>query len=338
MKPAAVEVVQLPEEPAIKPARDVAGPSAKRSPSEAKAAPAPLPPTPPPLISEVPAKEERPGFFQRLNPFRSRRARSGESEAPTPLNAGGKPAASAPQEKTAPAPPALPPPAAITKAEPKIVSEPAPAPKPAPKPVRVAVASPTPLPPKVEETPKPAAAPVPTPPPAPSYPRYKYLNPAPPAAGNRRTAELLFDRGTRAQRDGRFNEAITDYQAALRADPAYFEALYNLGLAAYAAGQTGLSLSAYERGLSINPTHLNARYNFALALQKAGYVRDAASELERLLVDHPLETRAHLTLGNLYSQDLSQNARAREHYQKVLQLDPRHPQAGTIRYWLSSNP
>ena len=52
----------------------------------------------------------------------------------------------------------------------------------------------------------------------------------------------------------------------------------------------------------------------------------------------PGEARAHVALANLYAQQLGQPARAREHYLRLLELDPQHPQATAIRYWLEANP
>ena len=83
---------------------------------------------------------------------------------------------------------------------------------------------------------------------------------------------------------------------------------------------------------------VDARYNFALVLKQANYLADAVNELERLLASYPNETRANLALGNLYAQQFHQPAKARQHYLKVLEVDPRHPQAGAIRYWLAANP
>jgi tetratricopeptide (TPR) repeat protein len=169
-------------------------------------------------------------------------------------------------------------------------------------------------------------------------PRYAYERPAVPAPGKRADAERHFARGVREQREGRATQAMTEYLAAVQADPAYFEAHYNLGLAAFAAGHLPRSLSAYERALSIKPTDLNARFNFALALQKAGYLRDAVNELETVLAAHPGEVRAHLALANLLAQELGEPARARPHYLRVLEADPRHPQSVAIRQWLNAHP
>ena len=97
------------------------------------------------------------------------------------------------------------------------------------------------------------------------------------------------------------------------------------------------ALTAYEIALAIRSDSLDARYQFALTLKQAGYVIDSVNELERLLGAYPNESRAHLALGNLYAQ-LRQPARAREHYVKVLQIDPGNPQAPYVRDWLVTNP
>jgi tetratricopeptide (TPR) repeat protein len=125
---------------------------------------------------------------------------------------------------------------------------------------------------------------------------------------------------------------------AARLDPSYFEAYYNLGLADTKIGNLPAALAAYEDALAVDPTSLEARYNFALVLKQANYIADAVKEFERVLVSYPNETRAHLALGNLYAQQLHQPAKARPHYVKVLEAEPRHPQARDIRYWLAANP
>lgn len=169
-------------------------------------------------------------------------------------------------------------------------------------------------------------------------PRYRYRSPSRPAEGNRSKAEPYFAQGVKAQRDKHWREAISDYQNALKMDPSFFGAYYNLGLVAAEAGDLSAALNAYEYALAITPDSLNARYNFAYTLQAAGYFQDSAIELRKLLALNPNETRAHLLLGNLYSQRLGQPVAAREHYLKVLEMEPQHPQATQIRYWLAAHP
>jgi tetratricopeptide (TPR) repeat protein len=171
-----------------------------------------------------------------------------------------------------------------------------------------------------------------------NIPRYAYRSLEKPATGDRFKAQGSFTQAVEAHRDQRLTEAMTNYQQAILADPAFYEAHYNLGLASYEAKDWAVSLSAYETALSINPTSANCRYNFALALQQAGFYLDAADELEKLIAQSPGEARAHLTLASLYADELGKPLLARPHYMKVLELEPQHSQAPAIRYWLASNP
>ena len=169
-------------------------------------------------------------------------------------------------------------------------------------------------------------------------PRYAYRAPLRPVEGNRREAERQFSKGVKAHSAGKWAEAVSAYRAALQADPTHFEACYNLGVAAEQAGNLAESLAAYENALAIQPDSVNARYNFALCLKRGGYFLDAAAELEQILALHASDARTRLALANLYAQQLRQPDKARGHYNKLLELDPRHPQADAIRHWLVQNP
>lgn len=167
------------------------------------------------------------------------------------------------------------------------------------------------------------------------YPRYVYLRPAAPSAGDVQAGNLWFAKGLDAQRDGRFMEALQAYQAAVDANPAFFEAYYNFVVAALQLGRVRDALRMSEYALALRPDSKDARFNFALSLRRAGYFQDAAEELEQLLRRHPNDTRAWLALGNLYAQQLGQPERARQCYQRLLALEPGHPEAEAVRYWLS---
>jgi len=190
----------------------------------------------------------------------------------------------------------------------------------------------------VKSVPPPVSSPVAPEPPALVIPRYTYLSPAKPSPGDRTEADKAFRRGIKAQQAGDRTRAITEYQAALQSDPAFFNAYYNLGLAALDGGNMRLSLAAYETALALNSESADARYNFALALKSAGYFEDAAAQLLQILAASPDDARAHLAVANIYSQQLRQPRQAREHYLRVLELNPRHAEATKIRFWLAANP
>jgi tetratricopeptide (TPR) repeat protein len=172
----------------------------------------------------------------------------------------------------------------------------------------------------------------------PTFLRYDYSRPTTPSPGSRATSKKYLESGLKLHRAGNISGAATEYLIAVNTDPSHFEANYNLGLASYQAGNFRRSLSAYEQALSIKPTDEDARYNFALALDRAGYPIDAANELQRLLSANDQRTDAHLSVANLYANRLGETAKARKHYRKVLELDPKHPESVAIRYWLAANP
>jgi tetratricopeptide (TPR) repeat protein len=171
-----------------------------------------------------------------------------------------------------------------------------------------------------------------------NWPRYRYQSPTRPEPGNHSEAELSFAQALQAQQRQQLPEAVQAYRQAIQLDPSYYDAYYNLGLVTSASGNLPLSLNSYESALAIRPESVDARYNLALVLKQANYPIDAANELEKLLAINPNDSRAHLALGNLYAQQLGLSGKARQHYLKVLETDPRNPQAPSVRYWLTANP
>lgn len=158
-----------------------------------------------------------------------------------------------------------------------------------------------------------------------------------PPPGNRREAQKLFLQGSQAQQGHRSADAVAAYRKAAQLDPTYFEAHYNLGLAATDAGDLSLALKAYQNALGLVPDSLDARYNYALVLKQTGHLKESATELETVLSKYPNESRAHLALGNLYAQQLQDTERAREHYARVLELDPTNSQGDAIRHWIAEH-
>jgi tetratricopeptide (TPR) repeat protein len=184
-----------------------------------------------------------------------------------------------------------------------------------------------------------ASAPVKMIPPAPpTYPRYLYLSPRKPKAGDRKAATQAFAAAQLSESNQDLTAGMNSYQKAAGLDPAWFEAQYNYAVLAYRLRDFNHSLASSEMALALRPDDTDARYNFALALKAAGYATDAVNELKKIVAANPDEARAQLALGNLYAEQLRDPSRARQHYLKWLALDPHNPQATNIRFWLSDNP
>jgi hypothetical protein len=185
----------------------------------------------------------------------------------------------------------------------------------------------------------PATAPVKLLPPAPpTFPRYLYLSPPKPRAGDRKAAALAFADAQQSEQKKDLAQAMDSYRKAAALDPAWFEAQYNYAVLAFGQRDYNHSLAASEMALALQPDSADARYNFALGLKASGYAPDAVNELKKIVAANPDEARAQLALGNLYAQQMRDPAQARQHYLKWLALDPQNPQATNIRYWLTANP
>jgi len=197
----------------------------------------------------------------------------------------------------------------------------------------------TPMPPAVVESP---ANQLPEPPPAPStggtFTRYTYVGAGKTTPGDRAVAQDFAAKGSDAMSAKRYSEATTAFRSAAETDPSWFQARLNYSAAALQAGRVTESLRAGEGALALKSDSPEARYNFALALKQGNYIVDAAIELERLLILKPNDADAHLTLGNIYAQQLRQPDKARIHYLRVLELKPAHPSSTAIRFWLKANP
>ncbi|MGV3771532.1 MAG: tetratricopeptide repeat protein [Verrucomicrobiales bacterium] len=192
------------------------------------------------------------------------------------------------------------------------------------------------------QIPRPAANPAPMMRPAPPVEekpkvvaRYPFKRQMHLPEGDRAAAEISYNKAVTAHQEKRIASAIESYMEAIKLNPAYFQAYYNLSLAAYQIRDLPLAMSAGEAAVFLKPGSVDSRYNFALALRDANYHFDAANQLRELLVESPDDIRAHFTLANIYAQQLNLPQLAQRHYMKVLQLDPRHPQAAQIRYWIS---
>ncbi len=298
-----VEVVHVPPEPIIKSAPDGVVPTA---------APPAIVPAPPPVAASTTT----------VGPSTNAPAAPVVAAAPrpqkrsffqrlNPLNLLRR------DTKAAPGPTPLPPTGANSQAAPVAAAAPAAA----------VIASAT----RMAEPAGEGAAPV-------AWSRYSYHSPPTSAPGDRTAAVAAFAQGAQAQREHRLAQAAQAFTQATQLDPSYFEAQFYLAWVLYEQKSYEASLAAYENALALQPDSVAARYSFALALKAAHYPLDAANELEKVLVSNPKETRAHLALANLCAEQLRDPARARQHYLKVLELDPHHPQASDIRFWLAANP
>ncbi len=127
--------------------------------------------------------------------------------------------------------------------------------------------------------------------------------------------------GTELQAQGRVDDAIALYRAALARDPDDALTYSNLGTALAARGELDEAIAQYRTALHFAPNDADSHYNLANALMAQGNLADAAGEFREALRIDPTLADAHVNLGNALTA-LGQTEEAAAHYRQAIELRP----------------
>jgi tetratricopeptide (TPR) repeat protein len=125
--------------------------------------------------------------------------------------------------------------------------------------------------------------------------------------------------GTELQAQGKLEEAIALYRAALARDPNDAVTRSNLGTALVAKGQLDEAIAQYRAALDLAPNDADSHYNLANALMARGKLVDAAGHFQEALRIDPGLAEAYLNLGNALVA-LGQTEEAADHYRRAIEL------------------
>jgi tetratricopeptide (TPR) repeat protein len=127
--------------------------------------------------------------------------------------------------------------------------------------------------------------------------------------------------GTELQAQGKVDDAIALYRAALVRDPNDALTYSNLGTALAARGQLDEAIAQYQRAVALAPNDADNHYNLANALAAQGKLPDAVSQFQVALRVDPSLADAHLNLGNALTA-LGRPDEAAVHYRQAIELRP----------------
>ncbi|HUI06510.1 MAG TPA: tetratricopeptide repeat protein [Verrucomicrobiae bacterium] len=139
-------------------------------------------------------------------------------------------------------------------------------------------------------------------------------------------ADVPYSLGNFLASKGNLGEAIRQYEQALRIKSDYPEAHNNLGVALQQMGRSGEAMAEYEVALRLRPDFGEAHYNLAKALSQAGRIAEAIPHYEQALRFRPALVIAHEDLGLALRRE-GKMARAIAHLEQAVRIAPDDPEA-----------
>jgi Flp pilus assembly protein TadD len=130
-----------------------------------------------------------------------------------------------------------------------------------------------------------------------------------------------YNLGTTLAGQGRTEEAIGAYRAALRVKADYPDALTNLGMLLYQQGKEAEGIAQWEAAVRCRPEHVEALNNLGAAYAKRNDLKHATLYFSLVLILRPGDAEAHSNLGTVY---LGQGklTKAVEQFETALRTDP----------------
>ncbi len=111
------------------------------------------------------------------------------------------------------------------------------------------------------------------------------------------TAATSVQKGLGAHMSGRLDDALKEYEKALKAEPNNTLALYNIGLVHQTRGNAAEAEAKYRAVIALDPKFSAALFNLAILRNNAGAPLEAIDLYYKVLDINPQEATAHLNVG-----------------------------------------
>ena len=146
------------------------------------------------------------------------------------------------------------------------------------------------------------------------------------AALPKNTPSLLNNRGISLMHTGNLNEAVENFNQAIKLRNNYAPAYSNLGIAQNKLNQVNAALESYNQAINIAPEFADPYFNRGVLMEDLGYSELAFADYCTALAIEPDFTDALYNAGNLlYKKKMFEKALT--YYETVLKIDNLHDKA-----------
>ena len=140
------------------------------------------------------------------------------------------------------------------------------------------------------------------------------------------SAETHRNLGIALTQAGRIQEALVEFELALRIKPDLADVHHNFALALLRLGRVPEAIGHWEQALRIEPNYAEAHCNLGVVLQRTGKLEDAIGHYEQALRAKPDYAEAHYNLGVALVR-MGRVPEAIEHWQQALRINPDYTEA-----------
>jgi tetratricopeptide (TPR) repeat protein len=132
--------------------------------------------------------------------------------------------------------------------------------------------------------------------------------------------------GVALGKQGRFEEAIREFETTLKLNSYQAKAHNGLGMVYDHQGRLDDAIKEYQTALTINPKDANVHMNLGLVYQRKHLLDDAAREFRAALLVNPYDASAHNNLGAIFALQGRLDEAIRE-FKIALEINPDHVKA-----------
>jgi tetratricopeptide (TPR) repeat protein len=143
---------------------------------------------------------------------------------------------------------------------------------------------------------------------------------------NPRSSVAYDELGAVLQEQGRFTDAMAQYQAAAKLNPLSADPHSNMAHILFVSGHVPEAMAEYALAIKLSPRDALIRYNAGDALAQTGHIADAIAQFQSALMINPDLAEAHYNLGNALAQ-MGHAPEATQEYETALRLNPDYEEA-----------
>lgn len=145
-----------------------------------------------------------------------------------------------------------------------------------------------------------------------------------------KTADQWFQEALECENQADYHGAVHAYEQAIKLEPNDPILQFNLGNVLYASQRLEEAQACFRRAVALDQDYVEAWNNLGTVLADLDEQDQSIAAFQRALAVFPLYADAHYNLGDVYSS-IGHSEKAREHWRRYLQLDPKSPWAADVR-------